>query len=143
VLAVDAEPEAIERLRANVGEPDGLETRVARFEDVRLPAAQLVNSSYALPFCAPDAFPGVWQGIADALVPGGRFAGQLFGDRDDWARTGGSPWKGPITFHTRAEVEHLVGEYDVELLDEVEDDHPDASGNEKHWHAYNLVLRKR
>ena len=83
VVAVDGEKEAITRLRARAGEPAGLETHVARFEDFRFPQAQLVNSSYALPFCPPDAFPGVWRRLVDALALGGRFAGHLFGDRDD------------------------------------------------------------
>ena len=143
VVAVDGEKEAITRLRARAGEPAGLETHVARFEDFRFPQAQLVNSSYALPFCPPDAFPGVWRRLVDALALGGRFAGHLFGDRDDWAESRGSPVKGEITFQSRLEVEELVGPFEVELFDEVEDDHPTASGEGKHWHAYNLVLRKR
>jgi len=142
VVAVDGQEEAIERLRARLGEPAGLETQVARFEDFRFPHAQLVNSSYALPFCPPDAFPAVWGRLVEALVSGARFSGHLFGDRDDWAKTGGSPQKGEITFHTRPEIERLIAPFDVELFDEVEDDHQTASGEDKHWHLYNLVLRK-
>jgi SAM-dependent methyltransferase len=142
VLAVDAEEEAITRLRAKLGEPEGLSTQVSRFEDFRFPDAHLVNSSFAFPFCPPAAFPLIWKRMASSLVPGGRFAGHLFGDRDDWARTGGSPTKGEITFHTRGEVDDLVRPFEVELLDEFEEDHPTATGEDKHWHAFRLVLRK-
>lgn len=141
VVAVDGQEEAIKRLRAKLGD-ERLTTEVALFEDFRFPETKLVNSSYALPFCPPDAFPVVWNRIWDALVPGGRFAGHLFGNRDDWARTGGSLWKGEITFQTRAELDELLTAYDVEVLDEIEEEGRTATGEDKHWHVFNLVVRK-
>ena len=61
---------------------------VGRFEDATWPACDLLNASFSLPFTPPDAFPALWQRIVDSIVPGGRFSGQFFGDRDEWARTG-------------------------------------------------------
>jgi tellurite methyltransferase len=143
VVAVDGEEEAIARLRAKLGEHERLTTEVARYEDFRFPAARLVNSSYALPFCPPEVFPIVWSRIVESLGRGGRLCGHLFGDRDDWAEDGGSPWKGAITFHTRSEVDELVQPFEAELFEEVEEDHPTATGEDKHWHVYRLVLRTR
>ncbi len=142
VVAVDGEEEAVARLRTRLGENDRLTTEVTRFEGFLFPAAQLVNSSFALPFCPPDAFPAVWERIYGSLERGGRFAGQLFGDQDDWASTGASPWKGQITFQTRGEVEELVEAFVVELFDELEEDGSTATGEEKHWHLFHLVVRK-
>jgi trans-aconitate methyltransferase len=53
VLAVDNQSEALARIRANVptAHQEALETRLARFEDIELPAVDLVNASYSLPFC--------------------------------------------------------------------------------------------
>ena len=51
------------------------ETRIERFEATTLPAAHLVNSSFALPLCPPRVFAEVWNGIRAALVSGGRFLG--------------------------------------------------------------------
>jgi tellurite methyltransferase len=142
VLAVDGEAEAIARLRTKLGDAERLTTQVQRFEAFSFPPADLVNSSFALPFCPPGVFPSVWDRMAEALVDGGRFAGHLFGERDDWALTGGSPTKGEITFQTRSEVEELVRPFEAELFDEVELDRASASGEDKHWHVFNLVLRK-
>jgi trans-aconitate methyltransferase len=142
VYAVDAESEAIERLRTSIGETERLTTEVVRFEAVRLPPAHLVNASVALPFCPPRAFPSLWERIVQALVPGGRFAGQLFGDRDHWALAGRSPTKNEMTFHTRDEVEELSGPFEVELFEEVEEDGKTALGDSKRWHFFHLVLRK-
>jgi len=68
VLAIDAEPEAIERLRARPDlDPDAaarLETRLISFDEAEWPQAHLVNSSFALPFCPPDRFPALWERIA-------------------------------------------------------------------------------
>ena len=87
VLAIDAEPDAIAGLRARPDLPPGtrLETHVTRFEDTDWPACDLVNASFALPLCPPQAFGPHWRRLVASIRPGGRFAGQLYGDRDSWA----------------------------------------------------------
>ena len=139
VLAVDAEKTAIERLAARDDLPGTgrLEVRVGRFEEVEWPMADLVNSSFALPLCPPAAFPGVWSRMVTSLAPGGRFAGQLYGDRDEWA---GDP---SIAFHTAEEVEALLDGFDIEHLREEEDDSVTPRGRPKRWHIFHIVARKR
>jgi tellurite methyltransferase len=140
VLAVDSEPEAVDRLRRRAdlgpGGLDRLHTRVARMEHAELPAAQLVNASWSLPFCRPEAFPAVWRRITLALVPGGRFCGQLFGDRDGWRG------EQELTFLSRPQVDSLLEGFEAEILDEVERDGRTALGEPKHWHVFNVVARK-
>lgn len=152
VLAIDSEPAGIERLArtiAGIGEAAGrLETQLASFEDASWPAADIVNSSYALPFCHPDSFGAVWDRIVASLVPGGRFCGQLFGDRDEWAspsRAALRDWGSPpgMTFHTGEDVRLLLRDFDVELLNEVDEDGTTAVGDPKHWHLFHIVARKR
>jgi tellurite methyltransferase len=137
VLAIDREREAIDRLLQALGEDERLETQVASFEQARWPRADLVNSSYALPFCRPGAFPRVWQRIVDSLPPGGRFCGQLFGDRDSWVETR------DITFMPRSRAEELLEAFEVELFDELDEDGSTVVGEPKHWHVFDLVARKR
>ena len=139
VLAIDAEATAIEGLAARGDLPSAgrLETRIGRFEALDWPAVDLVNSSFALPLCPPAAFPGVWSRIAESLAPGGRFAGQLYGDRDEWF---GDP---SITFHDAGEVEALLDGFDVEHLREEEDDSVTPRGQRKHWHIFHIVARKK
>lgn len=59
VLAVDKAAEALERLQAQLDPAwaPRLQTRCEPFEHTELPAADLVNSAFALPFCAPAQFP--------------------------------------------------------------------------------------
>ena len=139
VLAIDAEPSAIARLEARPDLPPDarLETRCARFEDATWPAVDLINASFALPLCPPDRFPAVWARIESSLVTSGRFAGQLFGERDEWR---GEPG---ITHHTRAEVERLLAGFAVEMLAEEESDSITPYGKPKHWHLFHVVARKR
>jgi len=151
VLAIDSEPVAIDRLVRAAAHGESarrLETQVARFEDASWPTADLVNSSFALPFCPPDRFGEVWARIVTSLAPGGRFCGQLFGDRDEWAspsRASARDWESPpgISFHSREEVHSLLGDFDVEQLDEVEEDGTTAVGDPKHWHLFHIVARRR
>jgi len=140
VLAVDSESAAIDGLRArpeSAAHAAELETMVARFEAIDLPPADLVNSSFALPLCPPDAFPFLWARICRCLSAGGRFAGQFYGPKDDWAQR--TP---PITIHGRAEVEALFRGFTIEWLHEEESDAITPRGRPKHWHIFHAVARK-
>ncbi|MGP1272905.1 MAG: class I SAM-dependent methyltransferase [Phycisphaerales bacterium] len=140
VLATDGHPEAIRLLlaRDDLTNTDGLTTRVATFEALdTLPEADLVNASFSLPFCTPSHWDRVWRLVTAAVKPGGRFAGQIFGDRDTWAAI-------PDRSHfARGELDGLFGGFTLELLREDESDSRDAAGNTKHWHVFHLVARKQ
>ncbi len=139
VLAIDGEKEAIARLLSRSGiHSERLETQVIRFEETSLPKqVDLVNASFSLPFCPPEHFPSLWENIVSSLRSGGRFCGQLFGDRDSWAIYTS------MNHHTREQVEVLLRPFEVEVFEE--EDHPGktALGEEKHWHIFQLVARKR
>ena len=139
VLAIDAEPAAIARLqgRSDLPADATLETRCARFEDATWPTSDLINASFALPLCPPARFPEVWARIERSLATGGRFAGQLFGERDEWR---GEPG---ITHHARADIERLLAGFIVEMLAEEESDSITPYGKPKHWHLFHIVARKR
>lgn len=138
VLAIDAEPAAIEKLTARGDLPAGVDLagQVARFEDAEWPRCDLVNSSFALPLTAPDDFGSVWQRIVGSLDPGGRVACQLYGPRDSWAGRPG------MTFHDRAAIDALLDGLEVEMLREEEDDSTTVRGEDKHWHIFHIVARK-
>jgi tellurite methyltransferase len=138
VIAIDAEPAALERLKRRPDLPPGavLETRCQRFEDADWPAVDLVNASFSLPLVPPERFPALWAKIARSLNPGGRFSGQLFGERDGWRG------EKAITFLSRAEIESLLAGFAVELLEEEESDAATPYGKAKHWHLFHIVARK-
>ena len=139
VLAIDREQEAIDRLHALAG-PDVGAARDASSRGSRRPtwpACDLVNASFALPFCPPDAFAALWRRIVDSLAPGGRFCGpalrrarRVGADRDrrPHARRGRascsrrSRSSGSTSSTARATT---------------------AIGKRKHWHLFHVVARKR
>ena len=134
VLAIDAEPEAIERLRASAGDRPTLSTRRSPMEDAELPPADLVWASYSLFFCDPARFPHVWGRIRAAIRPGGRFTGEILGDRDTWASITGH------TAMTRADAEALFDGWTVERFEEEENDGEACSGP-KHWHLFHVIAQ--
>jgi SAM-dependent methyltransferase len=141
VLAIDGEAEALDRLRRREDLPSDSSDRLravrSSFQEAAWPDADLVNSSFALPFCPPTAFPGLWRRIEGSLRPGGRFSGHLFGDRDGWSG------EEEMTFRTRGQVEGLLASLEVERLDEIEEDGKTATGKDKHWHLFHIVARRR
>jgi SAM-dependent methyltransferase len=135
VLAIDAEREAIARLRRRTEDAPELETLVAPFHEAEWPHADLVNAGFALPFCPPAQFDGVWRRIVASLRPGGRFSGQLFGDLDEWVGTRN------LTFHTREQALDLLRGLELERFDEEEADGRTALGEPKHWHVFHIIAR--
>jgi len=139
VLAIDAEPAAIAGLEKRQDLPTGarLSCVCQRFEDAAWPEADLVNASFSLPLCPPERFGELWSRIVGSLKPGGRFAGQLYGERDDWAARQG------MTHTDRSAAETLLRDLHVELFEEEETDATTPRGKPKHWHIFHIVaLRK-
>ena len=136
VTAVDAEPAGLAALQARV--PASAAERVqivcGSFSQVDLPRADLIHAGFSLPFCPPSEFPAVWAHIRSALMPGGIFAGQLFGTRDSWADDPG------MTFHTRHDVQALLVGLQILRLSETERDGHAFSGP-KHWHTFDILVR--
>lgn len=142
VLGIDGQAEAIDRLQSRPdltsAELDRLETQVSSFQSAILPInVDLINFSFALPFCPPASFPTLWTQIVQALRIGGQVCGQLFGDRDTWAADPG------VTAHTRAQVDQLLQPFDVILLEEEEHPGITALKEEKYWHLFHIVAAKR
>lgn len=138
VVAVDSEPEALRQLQAREL-PGGhdLTPVLARLEEVPLPlGVRLVNSSFAMPLCEPDAFHRLWERIREALPPGGRFSGQWYGPKDSWAGRPG------LTFLARDEALALLQGLEVEMFQEEETDGETRKGNTKHWHIFHVVARQ-
>ena len=139
VMAVDASELGLSLLTKEVPTEHAarLETRLSTYEDFRPSEAVLLNASYALPFCQPSRFDEVWARIVSAIPAGGRFAGQFFGERDDWAVLGDR------VHHTRPQVERLLAEFTIDRLQEVENREAGATGIVKNWHVFHVVAKKR
>lgn len=105
----------------------------------RAPARQvdLVNASFSLPFCKSADLPRLWRWIDGLIRPGGRFAGQIFGDRDTWAHVR------KTTGVTRRKVDRMFAGYVFEELREEERDDVTSTGEPKHWHVFHIVAKKR
>jgi SAM-dependent methyltransferase len=139
VLAIDRKPDAIDRLLAR---PQfntlQLITQIVSFEQLQFPQSlDLINASFSLPFCAVEAFPSLWNQIFNSLVAGGRFCGHLFGDRDSWKDSK------LISTFTRSQVETLLKPYAIELLEEEEHLGTTPLGEERYWHVFHIVAKKK
>ena len=135
VLAIDGQEGAAKFLDRRVPRSDRprLTTLVAPMEGLELPAADLIYASFSLPFCRPEAFPALWRGIRRALRPGGHFAGQLFGEQDQWHA---NP---EMTFQSVREVRRMARGLKVELLRETVEDGMSFNGP-KNWHFFDVIL---
>ena len=134
VTAVDASESGLALLAASA---PGERLRVvhSRLEDHVVAPVHLVHASYSLPYCPPEHFERMWQGIRDALLPGGVLAGQLFGVRDTWAGE-----LEDATFLTAEEVGRLLAGLEVLELTELEEESTSGRGP-KTWHVFEVLAR--
>lgn len=137
VLAVDRQPAAIALVERNVPDPHRprLQTRVADFTALPLPAADLIYCGWSLPHCPAAQFTSTWHTIRAALRPRGRIAAHLLGHRDDWAPDPASSAFGRDT------LDILLAGLDIEHLKEIEEDRNSFDGL-KHWHYYEIIARQ-
>jgi len=113
-----------------------LDLGVEDFARMNPPPAMLINASFSLPFCPPADFPELWERIDAAIQPGGRFCGQLFGDRDGWAVLEDR------THLTRLETLTLFDQYILERFEEEDRPSTQTASPHKHWHVFHVVARK-
>ena len=136
VLAVDSDPAAIDSVKRRAGADSAkLSTRIAEFADLELPERHFVHAGFSLFFAAPTQFPRLWATIMQALPSGGRFAGQLLGERDDWAT------EPELTVHNAGQIAALCAGFMVERHTETAQAGPSLAGP-KFWHLHELILRK-
>jgi SAM-dependent methyltransferase len=137
VVAIDREPAGLELLSARIpaGRAEGIEMVCASYREAELAPAHLIHAGFSLPFCPPEHFPGLWARIRGALLPGGMFAGQLFGANDSWA---GEPG---MVFHDLQAVEGLLRGLEIVQLTESERDGESSIGP-KHWHVFDILARE-
>jgi trans-aconitate methyltransferase len=138
VLAIDGEPTAFTHLNAKIPTEAKarLQTQVARFDVATLMPAELIYAGFSIPFCRPQHFGALWDKIVANIVPGGRFAGQLFGVNDTWAD---NP---KMTFFTEEGARTLFTGFEVEHFEE-EDEDGQSSVGAKHWHIFHVIAQKR
>lgn len=134
VVAVDSEPTV-----QGKSSDERVHIVISTFEDFDFPidSIDLINAQYSLPFTNPEEFERVFTAVKNSLRTGGLFVGQLFGDRDGWSQNN------DMTFLTKDEVLNVICDMEVITFLETEVDKKTASGVNKHWHVFNVVLRKK
>ena len=135
VLAHDGEARALEilRKRTTASTSERLKTLAAPFGELQLPQqADLVNASYSLPYCPPTEFAQCWSTVVDSLATDGQFAGQFFGDRDEWADDS------TVTTLSKTELMAMLSDFDIQYFDEEE-----GRANGRFWHVFHVVAKKR
>ncbi|WP_406049545.1 class I SAM-dependent methyltransferase [Kribbella sp. NBC_00889] len=135
VHAVDSSAAALAEVSRRARSGRRLTLERSDLWDARPPVADLVYAGFSLFFAPPERFAETWAVVTRAVRPGGMFAGQLLGVRDDWAQ------QPEISAQDDAEVQGLLEGWAVERLDEVEYDGRAMSGP-KHWHLYEVLARR-
>jgi SAM-dependent methyltransferase len=132
IVAVDSS------IDSRIYESDGIELVIEEIERYRLGRNRydLIISCNTLFFVRKSEIEELMQKIHAALRPNGVLACNLLGDLDPWAT---DPRKSAFTW---SEVALLTQRFKVETFGNFQQILPTASGGEKFWHTWTLVLRK-
>ena len=68
----------------------------------------------------------------------GYFVGNFFGRKDSWMKS-----KRDLVFLSENEVKSLFNDFEIIQFNEIEKDVKIASGEEKHWHIYDIIAKKK
>jgi GGDEF domain-containing protein len=139
VLAVDAEPLAQQYAQPLLDRYGSgrLQFVPGDISNAVLPWTDLVWAGFSLPYLGPH-FARTWSGISNAILPGGVFAGDFFGNKH-WRTQ--QPDVNSLAFHQRSEVQQLFAGFDLLELNEVEDQTHNNKGTLR-THTFNVVARK-
>jgi tellurite methyltransferase len=139
VCAVDGTAVGFENIKSNIPQEKliNLELKQGYFEYLSIPEADFVYSSFSIPFCKPESFDLFWNRIIAAIKSGGRFGGNLFGDKDEWSNIN------DMTFKSKEQVLDLFKEFQIEYFNEICSDGPTATNTIKRWHIFEIVAKKK
>ena len=139
VYAVDSTPDGFANIIAKLPESKrgSVECVQVCFEDMAIPEADLVYSVFSVPFCKPEFFDAFWDKIVKAIRPGGRFSGNLFGLKDEWA------YMPDATFISKERLQVLFGDFEIEHFREQYSEGPSVLTPTKLWHLYDVIAGKK
>lgn len=138
VFAVDAAPSAEPTLLARVSDDQKarLEIRIGKFHEVELPRADLVFSSFALPFATPRHIDESVDRAIDAVKPGGWLSIILFGQNDEWIGD-------EVAAVTQEWIENRLSGFAAVTIEETDEDGEfGGDGGVKHWHRYFILAQR-
>lgn len=137
VCAIDQRQAALDGLSAQVSplHANNLQLLCADFSQCSLAQVELINASFAIPFCPKAAFASFWQRLEQALVSRGLFAGHFFGIHDDWQEQ-------DLILHEAHSLERLFSDWQLLQFAEQRWDGKTAMGHSKHWHLFSVVARR-
>ncbi len=140
VLAVDAEPLAQQYAQPLLDRYGSgrLQFVPADISNTVLPWTDLVWAGLSLPYLGPY-FARTWSSISNAILPGGVFAGDFFGNRHSTTRHRDANL---LAFHDRSQVQRLFDGFDLLELNEVDDQTRNNKGASR-THTFNVVARKQ
>lgn len=96
----------------------------------------VVSAQYSLPFVDPEKLGSVLHMLKKSLKDEGVFVAQFFGYKDSW-----NDGDGQMSFCNLAQLGYLFGDFKIHKLEEVEEDSPQANGEMKHWHRFDLIAQ--
>lgn len=95
---------------------------------------QLVHASYSLQYVYPLMFRIFWEKIKSCILPGGVFAGHIFGMNDDFSSMAG------YSVFDEKSARALFDGFTILMWEEYEG--PGQRAPERYWHFYTVVAKR-
>jgi SAM-dependent methyltransferase len=120
---------------------DNITSVIKPFSEYSFPenSFDFITSQLSLPFQTKEEFLVLFPKIVLSLKENGVFAFDLFGNKDDWNKAGLKD----RFFVEKSDIDSLLQNYkNIIKSEEKEWDGRTAAGQTKHWHTFEIILRK-
>lgn len=134
VLAFDPEVESQRIIQERFPNQSKLQFSRASFKEIPWEMVDLINCSYVLPFCEKEYFDTLMHKIVSHIKPGGRFSGNFFGPHHSWNH---------LCLVNKDEALSFFKDFELEYINEIEEDKISALGDEVYFHNIDLVGRRK
>ena len=134
VLAFDPEEESQRIIQERFSNQPNLQFTRANFKEIPWEMVDLINCSFVLPFCEKEYFDSLMDIIVSNIRPDGRFSGHFFGSNHSWNH---------LCLVSKKKALSYFHEFDLEYINEIEEDKISALGEDIYFHNIDVVGRKK
>lgn len=138
VTAIDSDEKSITIIKNKFeGEPN-LKIIQSTYENFNfeINTYDFINAQFALFFVPKDKIIPLLEKVKNSLKKGGIFCGQILGPQDTWAKAPN------MNFLEESEIEEVFKDFKFHILKEIKRNGKTASGVEKFWHYFNVIVEK-
>ena len=102
----------------------------------QIPACDVLVAGFSLFFLKPNDLEAFWGKVTESIKPGGLFAGQFLGVKDEWKDQ-------DHALVDASKLSQMLEPFELLHYEEVEQEGETVVRQPKYWHIFHVVARRK